>query len=321
MFKRIMSILLVLAMAVSYVPVAAAADETGQSEVSSDVQLAGDSDVGNLLSNTLNTENVAGGNQNEDPSQSSIWDLRIEGNTAAVQFYAAVDAKLVVALYSEEGQQLLASGSQTVEAGSRKASVKLDAEQMPKYFTATAYLLDAATDDPLCEEYHSSLYTESIQDIQEAKASDFEPEKVLNLDGDDNTNFVVFGDNTVNLGDTPQGITDKGNGTYVFANADERLRNLKTGESVVWRMDNGELRILVAASVSVSGNKVTVTENSNATMDDVFEVVKIEAVSSPNTDRGTPYSVNEEVDFIVGRMIGRWTGSYRRLSPGQKLSK
>ncbi len=293
MFKRIISFLLVAAMAVSFIPAPAMAESPVESETQSSVSLDNGTDLGGILDRSMKES----GNVSEDQEESnSILDVTIDGNTATVIYNTEVAAKVVVGLYSEEGQKMLASGSAAVEAGSKRVSFPIETEQMPKNFTITAYLLDAQTSDPLCEEFHSSLYTKNIQEVRDATVDDFEPEKVYNLDQDPKTNFLVFNDGTIQLGKNPSGVTDKGNNTYEFDGTDPRLQELEKGGSVVWNEPNGEMKIIVAKEVHKSGNKVTVVAKSDANADDVFDFIKIETGTISNSDTEAAAYMDEDSD-------------------------
>lgn len=110
---------------------------------------------------------------------------------------AAVNARLVVAVYTEDGSQMLGSGTVEVSPEQTIAEVEIQADPMPRYFSAAAYLLDAESSDPLSQPFRTSLYTKAVQDIRNSTVADYDPEKVLNLDGDATTNFAVFGDRTI----------------------------------------------------------------------------------------------------------------------------
>lgn len=315
MFKRIISFLLVAAMAVSFIPAPAMAESPVEPEANSSVSLDNGTDLGGILDRSVNENSTAAGNQEDG---NSILDVLIDGNTATVMYDTDVAAKVVVGLYSEEGQKMLASGSAAVEAGSKRVSFPIETEQMPKSFTITAYLLDAQTSDPLCKEYHSSLYTKGIQDIQAATIDDFDSEKVYNLDQDPKSNFVVFGDRTIQLGKNPSGITEKGTDTYEFNGTDPRLLNLEKGGSVVWEKSNGELKIIVAKEVRKSGSKVTVVDDTEATMDDVFDFVKIETTSVSNPYAQPNIQTYENPDGYQTNFEARSDASDDWVRPGAK---
>ena len=249
--------------------------QTDVPSVQNDVTLEGDSSFGNLLTNTVNESQQE---NSEAQYDARICDLVIEGATATVEYTTPVDANLVVAIYTEDGSKLLGSGLAAVSPEDSIAEVAIEIPTMPYYFRAGAYLLDAATNDPVSEEFKTDRYTKTMQDILAATVDDFNPELVLNLDSDRTTNFAVFNENTLlaKSGDGEIQITDNGSGVYTIENADERFLAMKPGDTFAYTYPDGTVLIVNAASVSVNGTTVTVTDNPDADLSTVFDFVKIE---------------------------------------------
>ena len=192
MFKRILACLLVLVTLVSYLPPRASATET-QPQIKNDVTMEGTNSFGTLLANTV---------QNEPQSQSEgensrICDLQIEGTLATVEYTTDRAAKVVVAIYTEDGATMLGSGVTEVVPEDTQTVVEIQIASMPQYYSAAAYLLDAETNDPLSPVFRTQLYTKVVQDLKNSTVEDYDPERVLNLDNSNTTNFAVFGENTI----------------------------------------------------------------------------------------------------------------------------
>ena len=211
MMKRLIALALVLTMAISMVPVTAGAENEGTA-VNNDVTLEGTSSFGNLLTNTVNESQQEGSGEAYD---ARICDLVIEGATATVEYTTPVEANLVVAIYDQNSGKMLGSGTVAVSPEKTIAEVAIEIPVMPYYFSAAAYLLDAATNDPVSEEFKTDRYTKVMQDILAATVRDFDPELVLNLDQNDETNFAVFCENTMMAreGEAYNQLTDHGDGT------------------------------------------------------------------------------------------------------------
>ena len=278
MMKRLIALALVLTMAISMVPVTAGAENEGTA-VSNDVTLEGTSSFGNLLTNTVNESQQEGSGEAYD---ARICDLVIEGATATVEYTTPVEANLVVAIYDQNSGKMLGSGTVTVSPEETIAEVAIEIPVMPYYFSAGAYLLDAATNDPVSEEFKTDRYTKVMQDILAATVEDFNPELVLNLDDDKDTNFAVFNENTLRAeeGGESNQVTDNGDGSYTITNADERFLSMQPGDTFTYKYTDGTVLIVNAASVRVSGDTVTVTENPDADLSMVFDFVKIQTSSS-----------------------------------------
>lgn len=274
MFKRILACLLVLVTLVSYLPPKASAAET-QPQIKNDVTVEGTDSFGTLLANTV---------QNDPQSQSEgedsrICDLQIEGTLATVEYTTDRAAKVVVAIYTEDGVTMLGSGVTEVVPEDTQTVVEIQIASMPRYYSAAAYLLDAETNDPLSQVFRTQLYTKVVQDLKNSTVEDYDPERVLNLDNSNTTNFAVFGENTILVQEGSPCQISGGNGVYTVTNADERFLSMKAGDSFAAPQSDGSTLIVKAAKVSVQGNTVTIYEDTNADLSDVFEVIKIEATA------------------------------------------
>ena len=118
-----------------------------------------------------------------------------------------------------------------------------------------------------------------MQDIKNSTVEDYDPEKVLNLDEDNTTNFAVFGENTLILDDTSADLTEVDEDTYVFQNANDEIRSLKQGDYFAFLGANDQLILAKIGEISVDGTTVTVRSDSSADLEEIFDVIKIDAES------------------------------------------
>lgn len=299
MFKRILACLLVLVTLVSYLPPKASAAET-QPQIKNDVTVEGTNSFGTLLANTV---------QNDTQSQSEgensrICDLQIEGTLATVEYTTDRAAKVVVAIYTEDGATMLGSGVTEVVPEDTQTVVEIQIASMPQYYSAAAYLLDAETNDPLSPVFRTQLYTKVVQDLKNSTVEDYDPGRVLNLDNSNTTNFAVFGENTILVQEGSPCQISGGNGVYTVTNADERFLSMKAGDSFAAPQSDGSTLIVKAAKVSVQGDTVTIYEDADADLTDVFDFVKIEGGSTTDNvtydDSGLDpeLSIISEEDFL-----------------------
>lgn len=291
MFKRILSSLLVLVTLVSFLPPKVSAEGTENIQSENETTMEATNSFGSLLVNTLDADPSAGqpAESGSEEPQSGISDLQIEGTTAYAEYYTERPAKLVVAIYTEDGARMLGSGVTEVSPEETQAEVDIQISPMPRYYSAGAFLLDAETNEPLSSEFRTQLYTKAVQDVREATVDDFDPARVLNLDDSDETNFAVFGENTLLLyesstyaDDEPMAFAQTGEGVYVFENAGPELLALKPGDSFAYAKADGDIVIAKALAVQVTGTTVTITEDPDADLSDVFELVKIESDGDPS---------------------------------------
>lgn len=293
MFKRILSTLLVLVTLLSFLPPKAAAQESAP-QVAGDVTVEGTNSFGTLLANTV---------QNDPQTQSEtqvnrICDLQFNGSLATVEYTSIQAARLVVAVYTEDGRKMLGSGTLEVSPEDTLADVEIEIGTMPRYYSAAAYLLDSKTNDPLSPEFRTQLYTKTVQDIKNSTVADYDPERVLNLDDDNTTNFAVFGENTILVREDSQVQITGGNGVYTVTNADERFLAMQPGDSFAMPQEGGDYLIVKAARVSVKGDTVTIYENADADLSDVFDVVKIEGQSTDDNVTYDDSNLDSELSVI-----------------------
>ena len=243
---------------------------------SQNLNVEGTDSVGDMLASVISEEN----NNSEERKQSAnnITGLEIEDDTAVVEFQTLTDAEVVVAVYDEQRVQMLASGNEMVSQDENMATVTISGD-MPQYFAATAYLLDADSHEPLCEAYNTELYTKDVQDLKNSTADDYDSDKVLQLDEDDKkTNFAVFNEETTvaDEGADKNQLNDNGDGTYTITNADSSFTDLKVGDTFSYNYEDGTVLLVKVADISVKGTTVTVRKDTDTDLTDYFDYVKIE---------------------------------------------
>lgn len=262
---------------------AADISDGNQGQVSADngdLQIEGTDSVGNVLASAISSEQSMADARSQ--SANSISGLKIAGNIASVELHAETEADLVVAVYDEQQIQMLASGKTAVSSDENNVEITISGK-IPDYFIASAYLLDSKTHKALCNAYTTELYTQEIKNLQESTVKDFDEEKVVQLDGNnEKTNFAVYNTGTVVVDETTGGtqLLDNGNGKYTVENAGSNIRNLKKGDTLSYEYKDGTLLLIKVAEISVNGTTAEIVEDSNAELKDYFDYVKIEADSS-----------------------------------------
>ena len=214
--KRVISLILCLTLTLALFPAGAlAADgDTPGTLTTGDITLEGTNSVGSLIANTMDESVLAAASQ-----FCSVTGLEMDGATASLQFHTDRPSRLVVAVYADdEAMQMLGSGSLAVTAEDTAAEVTVSIEAMPEYFVVSAYLMDEETLEPLCDRFVSTMYTRVAQEFLASTVDDYDPERVVSLDGSDDNNFLVFGEDTILTQETAgvNEITDNGDGTYTI---------------------------------------------------------------------------------------------------------
>lgn len=244
-------------------------------QIETDISVQGTNSFGNLMTRALTTEM----DKQEENNGCNIFSIEMNGANASVSFETTEDCTLLVAVYTENGEQMLASGNTAVVKGETETLVTIDTDSMPQYYYLRGFLVDSDTLRPVCTVYESPNYTQEMQEFFEKTVDDFDLEKVLNLDEDESNNFAVFSDETIIIkqNGTFNRVTkaDDNTHTYVIANADDAVKSLKNGNIFTCEYGN-ETLIVKVDRISISGLDVTVY-GQDTSMEEVFDYIKIDA--------------------------------------------
>lgn len=296
--KKSVAVVLIATFLMSMFVIAPGAAENENSNATVDTldySVSADNSFGELISEKINESGIQSA-ENEN-AEGRISELTIEGKTAVVEYESTVDCTILVAIYDETTNQMLASGKSEALKNESTVNVEIVTDKMPEYFIAKAFILNK-NNEPLSPAYSTSFYTEAIQKVNNLKATDFEEEKVLNLDDDDNTNFAVYGENTKVIeykadSNIPV-VIDEESGKYVFSNATVDLKSLSQGEIFSYNYD-GNIIIVKIGTITVDGDTVTITE-TDTELEEVFDYVKIEmsqGVDECEVGDSSPQEVSE----------------------------
>ncbi len=274
-----------------------------------DVSIEGTNSFGNLLTSAL-TEKI---DQQEENNGCNIFSVEmVENSMAAVSFETLQDCMLVVGIYDEAGEVLLASGSLEVYAGETDTYVDIETENMPEYFYVKAFLIDSDCFRPLCNAYESPNYTQEMQEFFAKTTDDFNQEKVLNLDDDKTNNFAVFSEDTTVIPkteDTNNVVTaDNENNTYVIENVDSSITSLQVGETFAYSYGDNDVLIVKVADITIDGTTATIT-GEDTSLEEAFDYIKIDTesnsadaqIDASNLEEGITYegTVESEDDSEV----------------------
>ena len=158
---------------------AMAQQQTGklsQSTTSDQLSMAATDSLSALLLAGMPDADPDAENGGSDAQNYRVIDAGVTGQTATVRYFAAGTADLVVGIYSTDSKQLLASGTIQVEQTEETMTEIPLTGTLPQYFVLKVFLLDTEEHSALSDTYVSTLFTEEMSDLKEAKASDFDPE-------------------------------------------------------------------------------------------------------------------------------------------------
>ncbi len=228
------------------------------------------------MSETLSEE----AEQQEENQGCNIFETKVEGEQAVVSFETTKDATLVVGIYSEDGEQMEASGIAEVTPDETEVTVELAGDKMPEYFLVRTFLIDSGDYSPLCPADESTMYTEEMQKLLDSTTDDYDADRVLNLDESNENNFAIYKENVqkIEIGNGKNQIVSEDADKYVIENADETVSNLKAGDFFAGTKEDGETVIAKVKSVTKDGTTVTIVQDDTG-LDEVFDYVKIDTVS------------------------------------------
>ena len=238
-------------------------------------------DLGDMVADAINKEHQAGQNAAYETAY-SIYDVEIAENAATVSYATLEDAELVVAIYTDDGKQMITSVSETVTADADEVILTFETP-LPDTFFVKAYLLDTYDYSPLATAFETPMYTAAMQELLASEASDFADKNVLQMDEREDTNFAVYNDDVYCIpyveGINTVASIDDDNHIYVIENADTNFTTLSPGTIIAYSYGEDEIIITRVAEIAEDGTTVTIT-GSPVSMEEVFSHVKIQQQGS-----------------------------------------
>ena len=276
--KRILAVLLTAVMLVGVVPVGAlAVGGKNNGELETDTYVKGSSSVGTMLAETL--ENAQNEYESDFESGAFVSGLDLKGLKAEVNFSTQKDAKLIVAVYAEDSGKMLTSGVKDVSAEETSVTVDINKASLPQYYRVKAFLIDADNMSALCSPYTDNTHTQAYIDFMSKDVNDFDSDKVINLDDNEENNFLVVAENAEKIvGTSSKNIlvsADYDNGVYEFKEIDDSIKNLKPG-NVFYFGGLEKDEVIKIKTIKISGTKATIVSD-DFELEDAFEYIKIDS--------------------------------------------
>ncbi len=294
--KSMLAVILVVIMLLTTVSVAVFATGDTDANVETDVTASGTGSIGGIVSDTIQQVQLA----TQADGAAVITELTLKNLKAHVVFSTNVAAKLVVAVYTDDGEQILTSGIRNVSADATEADVDLSNASLPQYYLLKAFLLDINNNSALCEPYTSIEHTKAFAEFLAKTTDDFDENLVINFDNSEKNNFAVLNDGaTVVEEESAKNnliSADEANGIYVFGDIDDSIRNIKSGDIFCYKTkDLSQIIAIKVGSVSIAGNTATI-KNADASIEQIFDYVKIDA-SKAETELTTAAQADPWIDY------------------------
>lgn len=306
MLKRVFAAVLSLIVVLTLLPVSAVVQVRAAEQTEPEVEDL--SDLGQLLAQASGQEQ--GTSPEEYPGGYDILELEVVKKVATVEYTALEDATVIVAIYTEDGLQMLASGNAPALAEETSVQVALTGS-VPTYFRVAAYLVRTGDLSPLCESLESSRYTQDMQTLIKSTVKSYPADRVINLDGGDTTNFLVMQEGTVQIQSSETAnrfvSIDRENKRYVIENADASVAGLQPGDTFVHVTAEGEWIIAKAETVAVEETTVTI-QGAEVDIQEVFSHVKLEATGSVEDLEIDETTMGDNVKYLGITELDEGTG-------------
>lgn len=277
--KKIISTVAAFTIAISAIPYTktkAKATSKGNN-INTHISVVGENAIGNIISSDISDALT----QEMDNTTNRIISIEMDGNEATVDYEIEHDCSLVVGIYTDDDdKQLVAKCEKDISNEDNNTSL-IFSDPIPEYYYVKAYLIDSETYRPLSQCYESAMYTKEIQELMDDTINDYDENKVINLDEDTQTNFVVLADDIIRFDSSSANIVmaDDEKLIYSFENPDEKVSSISIGQIFVYNGNEGELLIVKVADIKTKDNIITFY-GEDTTAEEVFDYVKIEASRS-----------------------------------------
>lgn len=283
-FGTLASIMMIISLLTYFPAIGASAEETlvndstsGVSVNNDDYSVSGTTSFGKMFSDSIDEKSQ----EQEDNDGYNVFAAEYsEQNSFYVSFETKENCTLLVGIYDEAGEKMLASGRQAVTFDETEKIVEIDTGVIPDYYYLKVFLVDDNSLRPLCKAYQSPNYTREMQEFFQKDTDDFEDDKVLNFDSDKDNNFAVYSDDTIII-DRKDGVndvvlSDLENEKYTIENIDSSISSLKEGDIFAYQYSDDDALIVKIKSIDIDGTTANIT-GDDVDMENVFEYVKIDA--------------------------------------------
>ena len=176
---------------------------------------------------------------------------------------------------------MYASGIADVPVEHTKITVNIDTNTLPDYYIVKAYLVDSVY-APLCDAYESLMYTHAYEEFLAVTPDDYQGEEVIVFDDNkEQADFAVL-DGSAIISETSEDMTfeyDELTLTFTFYNAIDDVKNLTPGDIYYYEYGtaSNEFLLFKVKSVTVNDKTVTIVQDENISLSEVFSFVRIDA--------------------------------------------
>ncbi|MCM1507891.1 MAG: leucine-rich repeat protein [Ruminococcus flavefaciens] len=265
--------------------------ETNVQKIENDISVNGTNSFGQLLSDEIVNEVE----EQESNNGFNVFSAEVTDNIVTVEYETLELCTMLVVIYDESKELMIASGSTEVTPENDLAEVTIKIDNMPQYFYLRVFLIDSDTFSPLCTVYESPNYTQKMQKLFAKTTDNFDEELIVTQTTTKTTTSTIISAtttttdlyrNNISLGDNHTAYISEDGSLWMWGNNEYgQLGNGTTDSSAVpiKIMDNVKFVSLGnnhSAAITEEGNLYMWGKNEsgqvgNGTHENILSPVKI----------------------------------------------
>ena len=282
--------------------------DESQSLANSDYKLCSTNSLGDYITNSAGqfNSNLSQLSNRINDTEYAITLLEFDKDNGKITIVSdqLLNCNMIVSFVDDENADNIISKEIAISGGkSVRTESSIDVNELPDYFLVKAQLFDSF-DRAVGNEFTLNKYTKNVQEIIATDITEFEPERVVNLDDDNTTNFFVLSDDTIKAESSEEVNSlisaDYDNDTYIFGNADETIFGLESGDDFYIQPDENNLIAIKVDAIEYDGDTVTLKGENN--VDEILEFIKIDSVSYASDislDETNTEIINAEEESLI----------------------
>lgn len=225
----------------------------------------------------------------------------LDGNKAVVSYSAEEDAELVAGVYSEDGKELLTSGTSRVPAAEKGTTKIWLSGELPEYAVVRLFLLTRKEHAPLCPVYTTSRYTRVPEDIRDIDADRFDPQNVLNI-GENSFAVIKQGVTLVRYAEGKNQLLSQDDDALkdTIGSAGEAVQDLRAGQSLILEYEKNRFRMVRVRKTERSDETTVILSGDDALeLTELFDVLKVDEEAESGAFRREKDGLTEKDGMLL----------------------
>ena len=199
-------------------------------------------------------------------------------NYIGVDYHAKNDCTLFVGFYNDEGTELITSVKKDLKSEDRGFAEMYVNDVLPENYLIKAFIIGSELINPLSQPCVYNKCTKQMKEILSKTTANFDEENIVNLDENEDNNFLVLQDDVINITSTENSdiyIGEDENENYVFENAVE-IAKLQKGNKVFVNTSSEKIAFTVD-NIEINESKAVISYTIEE-MDSYIKFLKFNSV-------------------------------------------